>query len=312
MVASTSSSAPLITVFGSTGTQGGSVIDHLISSDKPYRIRAVTRDPSKASGKKLQEMGCEVVKAEISNKDDVKRVINGSNIVFGVTNFWEHGAETEIAHGKNMIEAVKANLSTIKTFVWSGVENVSKVSGGKYTKVEHFDTKGKLTELARTEGLPVINVSAAMYMENFLGMMAQEDGSFVLALPIKPSCSLHLLHTRRDYGAYVVGALESGKVKEGKGEVLACAEVITVEDVAKQWGEVNNVNCSFYQAPVEQFQAQAGEDLTQMFQWFQDFGYYGGKDVKPSQEVLSPNAKVQKWRDFVKESDWSEVLNGSG
>ncbi|KAJ9101885.1 hypothetical protein QFC21_003225 [Naganishia friedmannii] len=153
-----------------------------------------------------------------------------------------------------------------------------------------------------------------MYMENFLGQMAprkQEDDSFVLALPISPTTKLHLIHTRRDYGAYVVGALESGKVKAGTGEVLACAEVITVEDVAKQWGEVNNVKCAFYPAPVEQFKAQAGEDLTQMFQWFQDFGYYGGKDVKPSQEVLSPNAKVQKWSDFVKESDWSKVLNGS-
>ncbi|KAJ9101886.1 hypothetical protein QFC21_003226 [Naganishia friedmannii] len=141
MVASTSPSAPLITVFGSTGTQGGSVIDHLISSPKPYRIRAVTRDPSKASGKKLQEMGCEVVKAEISNKDDVERVMKGSDIVFVSNKGMEHGAATEMQHGKNMIEAVKANLSTIKTFIWSGIEHVSQVSGGKYNKVEHFDTK---------------------------------------------------------------------------------------------------------------------------------------------------------------------------
>jgi hypothetical protein len=34
------------------------------------------------------------------------------------------------------------------------------------------DWQGELTELARSEGLPVINVSAAMYMENSLGMMA--------------------------------------------------------------------------------------------------------------------------------------------
>lgn len=82
MVASTSPSAPLITVFGSTGIQGGSVIDHLISSPKPYRIHAVTRDPTKASSKKLQEMGCEVVKAEINNKDEVEQAVKGSEIVF--------------------------------------------------------------------------------------------------------------------------------------------------------------------------------------------------------------------------------------
>lgn len=82
MVASTDSTAPLITVFGATGTQGGSVIDHLLSSSKPYRIRAVTRDPSKPSGKKLEEKGCEVVKAEMGNENEVKKVLEGSEIVF--------------------------------------------------------------------------------------------------------------------------------------------------------------------------------------------------------------------------------------
>lgn len=82
MVASTDSTAPLITVFGATGTQGGSVIDHLISSSKSYRIRAVTRDPSKPSGKKLEEKGCEVVKAEMGNEDEVKKVVEGADIVF--------------------------------------------------------------------------------------------------------------------------------------------------------------------------------------------------------------------------------------
>ncbi|KAJ9110420.1 hypothetical protein QFC19_001545 [Naganishia cerealis] len=302
MVASTCPSAPLITVFGSTGNQGGSVIDHLISSSKPYRIRAVTRDSSKPLARKLEETGCEVIQAELGNKDQVEHAVKGAEIVF--------------------------------TYIWSGTESVSKVSRGQYTKVEHFDTKAQLTDLARSEGLPVITVSAAMYMENFLGMMAprkQEDGTYVFALPIPPTTILHLIHTRRDYGAYVLGALESGKVDALKGEVLACAEEIAVEDVAKQWGEetplallnrecvrrgslrsfetVNNVKTLFFQLPVEQFQAQAGDDLTQMFQWFQDFGYYGGKDIAPSQEVLRPDVKVDKWRDFVKRSDWSKVLN---
>ena len=58
-----------------------------------------------------------------------------------VTPHREHGAAAELQQGKNIIAAVKANLSTVKTFIWSGIEHVSKVSGGKYTKVEHFDTK---------------------------------------------------------------------------------------------------------------------------------------------------------------------------
>lgn len=86
MVVTSDTSAPLVVVFGATGTQGGSVIEHLAASKKPYRIRAITRDPSKPSGKKLQEKGCEVVKAEMGNETEVDQVVKGGDIVFVSTN----------------------------------------------------------------------------------------------------------------------------------------------------------------------------------------------------------------------------------
>jgi hypothetical protein len=52
----------------------------------------------------------------------------------------EHGAEKELSDGKTLINAIKSTPS-VKTFLWSGIESVSKISHGKYTHVEHFDTK---------------------------------------------------------------------------------------------------------------------------------------------------------------------------
>ncbi|GHJ86534.1 hypothetical protein NliqN6_2936 [Naganishia liquefaciens] len=310
MVISTDVSAPLITVFGATGTQGGSVIAHLLSSSRAYRIRAVTRDPSKPSGKKLGEKGCEVVKAEMGDSKQVDEAVKGAQMVFGVTNFWEHGAKKEIEDGKILINAIKQNLSTIKTFIWSGLEPVRKISNGKYTHVEHFDTKAELTELAKKEGLPIIDVQPAMYMENFLGAMAprkQQDGSYAFWFPGSPDSKLNLIHCKRDYGAYVVGAIEGGAPD---GEVLACADVITTSELAATWGEANGVKCSYAPAPVDQFKAMVGDEFTEMLQYFAEFGYYGGKDVTASQAVLAENARVQTWREFVKAEDWSKVLSG--
>lgn len=54
----------LITVFGATGTQGGSVIRTIIADpelSKEFRIRAVTRDLSKPKAKALAEQGIEVI-----------------------------------------------------------------------------------------------------------------------------------------------------------------------------------------------------------------------------------------------------------
>lgn len=55
----------LLTVFGATGNQGGSVIRTVLGHpqlSKQFRIRAITRDPSKPSGKALADQGVEVVK----------------------------------------------------------------------------------------------------------------------------------------------------------------------------------------------------------------------------------------------------------
>lgn len=53
----------LITVFGATGNQGGSVIRAILADPKlksEFKIRGVTRDPSKRAAEELKKMGVEV------------------------------------------------------------------------------------------------------------------------------------------------------------------------------------------------------------------------------------------------------------
>jgi uncharacterized protein YbjT (DUF2867 family) len=54
----------LITVFGATGNQGGSVIRNILEHpelSKTYKIRAITRDVNKPAAVALKEKGAEVV-----------------------------------------------------------------------------------------------------------------------------------------------------------------------------------------------------------------------------------------------------------
>ncbi len=60
----TMSGKKIITVFGATGSQGGSVVDIFLADPKlksDWSVRAVTRDTTKDSAKKLQSRGAEVV-----------------------------------------------------------------------------------------------------------------------------------------------------------------------------------------------------------------------------------------------------------
>ena len=54
----------IITIFGSTGAQGGAVVDTFLSDPRlksEWTVRAVTRDVTKDSAKALQSRGAEVI-----------------------------------------------------------------------------------------------------------------------------------------------------------------------------------------------------------------------------------------------------------
>lgn len=59
----------LITVFGATGNQGGSVIRHILADadlSKEFKIRGITRDVTKPAAQALVNQGVEVKSVCIS------------------------------------------------------------------------------------------------------------------------------------------------------------------------------------------------------------------------------------------------------
>lgn len=60
----------IVVVFGATGTQGGSVVKSLLEDPKTkdqFKIRGITRDPSKPNAKALIEKGVECVTVSYNN-----------------------------------------------------------------------------------------------------------------------------------------------------------------------------------------------------------------------------------------------------
>ncbi len=64
-------------VFGSTGVQGGGVIQALLK-DGVYKIRGVTRNPESSNAKALSSQGVEMVGADYGDKDSLTQAINVS------------------------------------------------------------------------------------------------------------------------------------------------------------------------------------------------------------------------------------------
>lgn len=77
-------SACLVAVVGATGNQGGSVVNGLEESDKPYRVRAFTRDATKPAAQALVKRGVEVVTVSlvVENKEEVYKAFAGADVAF--------------------------------------------------------------------------------------------------------------------------------------------------------------------------------------------------------------------------------------
>jgi len=122
----------LLTVFGATGVQGGSVVKAVLAHptlSKQYKVRAITRDPSKPNAQALAERGVEPVKADMENADSVRAALAGSDAVFAVTNYWEkQSKEGEVQQGKTIADAAKA--VGVKHLVWSALPHVTKMTNG--------------------------------------------------------------------------------------------------------------------------------------------------------------------------------------
>ncbi len=79
----------LLTVFGATGKQGGSLIEYVLENSelsKLYHLRGITRDVSKPSAIALKKRGVEIVEADLDEPSSLAPAITGSYAVFGVTN----------------------------------------------------------------------------------------------------------------------------------------------------------------------------------------------------------------------------------
>lgn len=148
-----------------TQYQGGSVAKAFLE-DPTYKIRGITRDPTKSESQALIAQGIDIVKGDADDVDSLKKAFKGAHTIFGNTAFStafaspteadiaklkpgqtlrEWAFETEVQQGKNVADAV-ATVDGLELFIWSSLSHSKKWSNGKYAGVYHFDSKATVVD----------------------------------------------------------------------------------------------------------------------------------------------------------------------
>lgn len=288
----------IIAVIGATGSQGKGVVNALVKEGS-FKVRAVTRNPEKYSGK-----ADEVVKGDLTDLESLTEAFKNANGVFVVTNFWE-GAD-EIAQGKIAIQAAKD--AGVYHFIWSTLPNVEKISNGKFD-VPHFTGKAEVDDLIKSAGFENYTfVQPPFYFQNLTGQMGsqtQQDGSTGWTLPIDPTVKGIHMSDINDLGKVVAGAFLYPE-KVGNGSYLSLAtEFNSFNDILDAF-KANGRNYSFNQVPVEVFSSffEGAGEIAQMLNYFEVHTYMG-----PHSEAQIQLAKEVATEEFTSLNEWIKQNN---
>lgn len=169
----------LITVFGATGVQGGSVVNAIVNHpdlSKLYRVRAITRNTKKPAAQKLSERGVQVASADLDDGTSVKNALTGSHVVFAVTNYWEKQLkQSEITQGKGIADACRE--VGVEHLIWSALPHVTELTQGALSGVEHFDSKAEVAKyIEEMKGDMIATYfMPGFYMQNIKGMIQLDE-----------------------------------------------------------------------------------------------------------------------------------------
>jgi len=268
----------VLTVFGGTGLQGGSVVS-AVNRRFPgeYQIRVPTRNPNSDKAKKLttEYSNVELVQCDLNNRRDVDAAVKGAYGVFAVTNFWEpeilQNHHKEIEQGYNLVDASAA--AKVEIFIWSGLPDTKAISNGKFN-VAFFTNKHEVEKHARS--IPHFNaafVYCAFYYQDFNWFLSKkDDGGLAISAPMKEKTRIGMFDVG-DTGIVVAKILDSPAAWIGK-IVTTAAEELTGPEVAAIMSSTLHKPVSYHALTAEEYRKTPGanEQLLEMFLYFDEFG----------------------------------------
>ncbi|KAJ5391529.1 hypothetical protein N7509_007019 [Penicillium cosmopolitanum] len=307
--------AKIITVFGATGQQGGSVINTILQDDilsKEFKIRGISRDISKPQSQALASQGVELVSADMNSKESLLKAIEGSHSVFLVTTpaWGVEGSDAELVHGKNVADVSKE--TGVKHLIFSSLLNVTNETSGRLKHVPHFDHKAQVEQYIRSIDVPATFVLPGYFMSNYtqLGMLRKgDDDVYTLAYPVGKDAQFPLIDIASDMGKYVAAALKNRSAVLG-AQFFAAADYYTPARILAEFEEITGKKTRFVQVDSETYKTfipgPMGQEMLENHLFIESPGYFKGESLKESHDLLEKASyRPTTWKTFLEQNKYS-------
>jgi nucleoside-diphosphate-sugar epimerase len=327
-----------ILVIGATGIQGSSVAS-VFPQAPNWTVRGLVRDPSSPKAVELAAKGVELVKGDLTDPPSIAAAAEGVHVIFANTRFNPAQAsesaefkahaqlgqspidfhyEEEVAKGRNIADAA-ANVRGLERLIWSSASEPGKWSKGKYDDLMSFESKGAVWKYIQDSHQELAKKTSILYLGSYAtnwrwgpaayNWIKKDDGSVALRIPGTGPHPIPFV-VPSDTGNYVLALT---KVPPGK-KLVGCSECLTWDEFVELWSRVVGVKAVYEPCTIEEHaQAVPGgytRMIGNMYEYATQFGYWGDGDpdvVFP--EELGVQIKRTPMEEFIKNEDWSRVLN---
>ena len=287
-----------------------------------------------------------MVRADQDDMESLRSAFQGAHAIYSVTDWasnWyrvtgnkglqekateagrsigEYAGDLEMAQGINIANAAAdpSVLETLEKFIFSTLDPVKKISGGKYCHAYEFDSKAAVESYIR-ETLPDLRdrlstVRMGIYQETWRYIAAfrphrRPDGTFQY-VRLKGE-GVH------EANPEVVASQDTGSFAEALilhhppgTNVLGASEIITKPDYAALWGRTQGVKATVRDVSEEEYAKFVPEEIRDtmldLIKFFLEYGYTGeNTNVKTPTELGIKTTTLEK---YFRSEDWSAVLSG--
>ena len=268
-----------VVMIGATGSQGGAVVDALLSDE--FRadfasLTFLTRNIASESSQSLVKRGCIAMKGDMTDRASLLTAFRSKDVLYFVTNpflspkgYRVNSVPTwEVDHGRNVVEAAK-EAGCIRHIVFSSVGDADKNQ-----VVPFYASKYEIEEIIRKSSIAYTMVRPVFFMDNWaideFGEFKPETGVIQGIVGSKHKLALV---SSKDIGRAVAVALKN-KDGEWTNKVWELSTVVTTgSDVALVASEISGRSIKWSQYPPRWLAYFAVPGVYQSIKWNEDVGF---------------------------------------
>lgn len=302
---------PLIVIVGILGKQGYSVARTLIASGA-YRIRGITRRLDAPEAIKLAAEGVELISLPLNPgyKKDFTQAFHGADSIFLMTPNITPPANYEFDLGKELADA--AFEAGVKHIIFSSLENIDKLTGGKLF-APHFTDKARIEEYIRTLPVKSTFIYMAFFFTNLMEFYTPKLKGDILIFPIylPKDFAAPFVDPLTATGPAVLEILSNPDQYAGKS-LPVIGDIISPQEMVDTFTKVTGIKAEYSSAYKRQEMLQhfpefaSNEILVReilgMAEFAVEYGYFS-KDRDPEwSRQIDPG--TLNWEAFLHKTNW--------